>query len=102
MTEFNISQKFNTQIVKSESMSSNTNPVNQNSKNDKGISTGIKIAIGTSLADLASYGIYIATRGKGKTKTVSVTGNSTQEQKIKELALNAFKKLVDSTMVKQY
>ena len=64
MSDLSIAQKFNMPISKPTSINSNTNQINQSSKDGKGISTGVKVAIATSLVALASYGIYAVTRGK--------------------------------------
>lgn len=93
MSDLSIAQKFNMPISKPTSINSNTNQINQCSKDGKGISTGVKVAIATSLVALASYGIYAVTRGKVKPKTAPITGNNTSVQKIKELSVNAFKEI---------
>lgn len=93
MSDLSIAQKFNMPISKPTSINSNTNQINQSSKDGKGISTGVKVAIATSLVALASYGIYAVTRGKVKPKTAPITGNNTSVQEIKELSVNAFKEI---------
>lgn len=63
----------------------------------KGLSKGAKWAIGTGLAILGTYGIYLATKGKVKPKanpkpTPATTGQNNPIQEIKEFALDVFKK----------
>ena len=72
MSDLSIAQKFNMPISKPTSINSNTNQINQCSKDGKGISTGVKVAIAV-------------TRGKVKPKTAPITGNNTSVQEIKEL-----------------
>ena len=94
MSDLSISQKFNMPIATPQFRSSNTNPINPTTKENKGLSTGAKVAIGTGLVALASYGIYVATRGKVKPKTtLPATTNNHPVQEIKELAIGAFKKV---------
>ena len=66
-------------------------------ENKKGLSKGAKWAIGTGLAILGTYGVYLATRGKVKPKanpkpTPPTTGQNNPIQEIKEFALDVFKK----------
>lgn len=92
MSDLSITQKFNMPIATPQFRSSNTTPITSvPQKENKGLSTGAKVAIGTGLVALASYGIYLATRGKVKPKATppATTNNSVQE--IKELAVNTFK-----------
>ena len=95
MSDLSISQKFNMPIATPQFRSSNTNPINPTTKENKGLSTGAKVAIGTGLVALASYGIYVATKGKVKPKhnpittPPATTNNPVQE--IKELAVSTFK-----------
>ena len=91
MSDLSISQKFNMPIATPQFRSSNTNPINPTSKENKGLSTGAKVAIGTGLVALASYGIYLATRGKVKPKTTPPATTNNPMQEIKELAVNTFK-----------
>ena len=94
MSDLSITQKFNMPIATPQFRSSNTNPINPTTKENKGLSTGAKVAIGTGLVALASYGIYVATRGKVKPKTtLPATTNNHPVQEIKELAIGAFKKV---------
>lgn len=72
--------------------SSDTTPITPAlQKENKGLSTGAKVAIGTGLVALASYGIYVATRGKVKPKTIPPVTTNNPVQEIKELAVSAFK-----------
>ena len=63
-------------------------------ENKKGLSKGAKWAIGTGLAILGTYGVYLATRGKVKPKanpkpTPPTTGQNNPIQEIKEfLSIN--------------
>ena len=91
MSDLSISQKFNMPIATPQFRSSNTNPINPTTKENKGLSTGAKVAIGTGLVALASYGIYVATRGKVKPKTTPPVTTNNPVQEIKELAVSAFK-----------
>lgn len=91
MSDLSVSQKFNMPIATPQYSSSNTNPINPTSKENKGLSTGVKVAIGTGLVALASYGIYVATRGKVKPKTTPPVTTNNPVQEIKELAVSAFK-----------
>lgn len=91
MSDLSISQKFNMPITTPQFRSSNTNPISSTSKENKGLSTGAKVAIGTGLVALASYGIYVATRGKVKPKTTPPLTTNNPVQEIKELAVSAFK-----------
>lgn len=70
MSDFSISQKFNMPIATPQFRSSNTNPISSTNKENKGLSTGAKVAIGTGLVALASYGIYMATKGKVKPESM--------------------------------
>ena len=70
MSDLSISQKFNMPITTPQFRSSNTNPISSTNKENKGLSTGVKVAIGTGLVALASYGIYMATRGKVKPESM--------------------------------
>ena len=74
-----------------------TKPIELDEK--KGLSSGAKWAIGTGLAILGTYGIYLATRGKVKPKanpkptpTPPTTGQNNPVQEIKNFALDVFKK----------
>lgn len=91
MSDSSISQKFNMPIATPQFRSSNTNPINPTTKENKGLSTGAKVAIGSGLVALASYGIYLATRGKVKPKTTPPATTNNPVQEIKELAVNTFK-----------
>lgn len=91
MSDLSVSQKFNMPIVAQQFSSSNTNPINSTNKENKGLSTGVKVAIGTGLVALASYGIYVATRGKVKPKTTPPVTTNNPVQEIKELAVSTFK-----------
>ena len=91
MSDLSISQKFNMPMATPQFRSSNTNPINPTTKENKGLSTGAKVAIGTGLVALASYGIYLATRGKVKPKTTPPATTNNPVQEIKELAVNTFK-----------
>lgn len=91
MSNLSISQKFNMPIATPQFKSSNTNPINPTTKENKGLATGAKVAIGTGLVALASYGIYLATRGKVKPKTTPSVTTNNPVQEIKELAVNTFK-----------
>lgn len=91
MSDLSISQKFNMPITTPQFRSSNTNPISSTNKENKGLSTGVKVAIGTGLVALASYGIYVATRGKVKPKTTPLVTTNNPVQEIKELAVSAFK-----------
>ena len=95
MSDLSITQKFNMPIATPQFRSSNTTPITSvPQKENKGLSTGAKVAIGTGLVALASYGIYVATRGKVKPKTtLPATTNNHPVQEIKELAIGAFKKV---------
>lgn len=89
MCDLSISQKFNMPMATPQFRSSNTNPINSTNKENKGLSTGVKVAIGTGLVALASYGIYVATRGKVKPKTTPPV--TTNKSVIKDMAVDAFK-----------
>lgn len=91
MSDLSISQKFNMPIATPQFRSSNTNPISSTNKENKGLSTGVKVAIGTGLVALASYGIYLATRGKVKPKTTPPVTTNNPVQEIKELAVSTFK-----------
>ena len=91
MSDLSISQKFNMPITTPQFRSSNTNPISSTNKENKGLSSGVKVAIGTGLVALASYGIYLATRGKVKPKTTPPATTNNPIQEIKELAVNTFK-----------
>lgn len=91
MSDLSVSQKFNMPIATLQFRSGNVNPINPTTKENKGLSTGAKIAIGTGLVALASYGIYVATRGKVKPKTTPPATTNNPVQEIKELAVNTFK-----------
>ena len=92
MSDLSISQKFNMPIATPQFRSSNTTPITSvPQKENKGLSTGAKVAIGTGLVALASYGIYLATRGKVKPKTTPPATTNNPVQEIKELAVNTFK-----------
>lgn len=92
MSDLSISQKFNMPIATPQFRSSNTTPITSvPQKENKGLSTGAKVAIGTGLVALASYGIYVATRGKVKPKTTPPVTTNNPVQEIKELAVSAFK-----------
>ena len=90
MSDLSIYQKFNTPIITPKS--SNTNPIKPDTQNS-GLSTGVKVAIGTGLTALAAYGIYAATRGKVKPKTTPIAGTNNPVQEIKELTVENFKKV---------
>lgn len=94
MSDLSIGQKFNMPIAAPKSSNAaSINPAHQ--KESKGLSTGVYVAIGTGLVALASYGIYVATKGKVKPKhnpittPPATTNNPVQE--IKELAVSIFK-----------
>ena len=70
MSDLSVSQKFNMPIVAQQFRSSNTNPVNSTTKENNGLSIEAKVAIGTGLVALASYGIYMATKGKVKPESM--------------------------------
>ena len=92
MSDLSITQKFNMPIATPQFRSSNTTPITSvPQKENKGLSTGAKVAIGTGLVALASYGIYVATRGKVKPKTTPPVTTNNPVQEIKELAVSAFK-----------
>ena len=92
MSDLSITQKFNMPIATPQFRSSNTTPITPvHQKENKGLSTGAKVAIGTGLVALASYGIYVATRGKVKPKTTPPVTTNNPVQEIKELAVSAFK-----------
>ena len=92
MSDLSISQKFNMPIATPQFRSSNTTPITSvPQKENKGLSTGAKVAIGTGLVALAYYGIYVATRGKVKPKTTPPATTNNPVQEIKELAVNTFK-----------
>lgn len=99
MSDLSVSQKFNMPIATPQFISSNTNPVTPTTKEDKKLSTGAKVAIGTGLVALASYGIYLATRGKVKPKTTPPVTTNNPVQEIKELAVNTFKE-ADNKFIK--
>lgn len=90
MSDLSIYQKFNTPIITPKS--SNTNPIKPDTTNS-GLSTGVKVAIGTGLTALAAYGIYAATRGKVKPKTAPIAETNNPVQEIKELTVENFKKV---------
>lgn len=73
MSDLRITEKFNMPLTTPQMRGDNTNTIKPVSKENKELSTGVKIATGIGLVALASYGIYVATRGKIKPKKNPIT-----------------------------